>query len=601
MSIKSNKYDTNSGIGKSLNLFEQKIYSIVPNIRGEFVDENSVCIAKRVTLDLTQNSSYPTQFYNKQLAYAIKNINSYTKPIYYNENGEITNTFSFRPEISPDYASVICQAEPDYPLIQVSVVIYCGPEVNTLLLKDGSVTMDSTYSPSEDTDIVTKKYADSLVEGFTAVAYPLESFSIVQGDHFAPIAARCYLDNSIYENVLFIENYQNTSSVDICKLTVDAFIVPLTYAEETVQLELLINGSSSHVDTIQDIIAGKSSYWILETSENVFNDNSISQVFWKNSYNLTFNPRKFLNYYTAKTPYIDVCIKIRDNVGRTRNSKEYRFGFESYISTAISNVTISFIEETFNSFKTKYISGHRYFPVSEEVYNLPITLEIKNSFLNYFRPETCLKLSVVDDLDEELNSQILNIDSHQPVKGMFTFNLPIEFSTRYNILKLQAFNVKEEIVFEYSYKFDTESDVSDESNRVTTPSAAEIFPATGYGETWDSLRKLEKWEMKLKDNFYTSDDVKNSAVCFVVNPASCYSHLNIDIEHDGYMYILSEGNTEWLDCQKQTNAFVNPIKNGQGCKVNDNLLSFGRVVYSSKVFVRVINATFLKLNFIALN
>jgi hypothetical protein len=79
----------------------------------------------------------------------------------------------------------------------------------------------------------------------------------------------------------------------------------------------------------------------------------------------------------------------------------------------------------------------------------------------------------------------------------------------------------------------------------------------------------------------------------------CYSHCLIDIEHDGEMYLKVEGKTGWLSCN-QLELFKNPVKNGEGCFVNNNFYSFGKVIYKTPLFIRILKASFIKFNSVTL-
>lgn len=599
MQATSNKYNSKSGVGEVLKLYEQKIYNLKPNLRLEFVDEQFRCLAKRVKLDLTQDKVYKTQFHNEQLAYAVKTLNEYTQVKYYNEDGEITNVMTFNPEISTDYASVVCQREPAKPLTAVSVVIYCGPEISDVLLRDGSIAMDDDYNPSKDQDIATKKYADSLIENFTAMGCPLESFIVKQAD-FAPVPGNCHLDNSHCDKILFMRS-NKSSDMEACDLVVDPFTIPTTYDPKTTQIGLCVNGTTTHTAFISDIIAGNAIAWILESSENVYNDPRIPQVHWKNSFNYRFNLKDYLSKYVASYPYLDISIHVWDTSGHSKYSKTQKYGLDEYITGVNPAIDISYIEENLTKLKTKVVSGVKHFSDDEsKVYKLPVTIEVENNFLNYFRPSKTLEFAVMDTAGNELYSKELRITSHLPKSGKFSFNETVEFNLKANVMCLRVYNLKDELICEHIQALPVEADTSDESNRVTTPSAKDTYPVADYGEAWDSNKELEEWEMKLHNGIYTSDS-KQSAVCFVVKADDCYSHAKIDIEHDGRMFVLSEGNTEWLSCQKPAEAFKIPKKNNEGCSMNENYFTFGKVNYDKRLFIRIIEASTVKFNSVTLS
>lgn len=591
--LKKNQYSQYAGIGSKLKIYKEKVYSITPNVQNEFVDENYKCIAKRVTIPLEQDSIYKTQFFNEMLACAIAPLNEATRLIYYNADGVVENTFKYLPNLNEDYASIICQIEPEKPFTEVSVVIYCGPDINNILLSDGSITMDNDYVPSKDTDVITKGYADRLIENFTAFNYPLKTFSIKQGD-IAPIGAFCYLDNNFYDKVLFIRNYNTTRRMEDCQLIVDSFALPNIYNQD-VQISILVDGTTTHTAKIADILNGSDPNWTLLASDNVYTGD-VDQIYWKNSYGLRFNLESFSSKCGETKPNLKIGIKVWDTAGHTKYSDCVVYGIEEYVEHAESQASISFIDENFTRFKSKFVSGEGFFESDfEKVYELPITLNIANNFLKYFRLENNLELSVTDDDGNVTYKVNLPIIAHQPVKGNFVINTKVDFTLKSHTVHLKAFNVKNELMYDETLTLNTTYDDSDESNRVTTPSPSELYPSSEYGAPWDSSAPLQDWDMKLRNGVYSP--ISNmSAVCFQVAAKDCYSHINIDIEHDGDMYILSEGNTGWLSCQKQAKAFKNPIDSGNGCKINEGYYTFGKVTYKSRVFIRIIGASRVVFN-----
>lgn len=591
--LKKNRYSQYSGIGAKLKIYKEKVYNITPNIQNEFVDENYRCIAKRVTIPLEQDSVYKTQFFNEMLACAVAPLNEATKLIYYNADGIVENIFKYLPELSEDYASIICQLEPEKPFTEVSVVIYCGPDINNILLSDGSVTMNNDYIPSKDTDVITKGYADRLIENFTAFSYPLKTFTIKQGD-IAPIGAICYLDNNFYDKVLFIRNHNTTRRMEDCQLVVNSFALPNIYNRD-VQIGILVDGTTTYTAKIADILNGSDPNWTLLASDNVYT-RDVDQIYWKNSYSLRFNLESFSAKCGESKPNLKIGIKVWDTAGHTKYSDYVVYGIEEYVERAESQANISFIDENFTKFKSKFISGEGFFESDfERIYELPITLNIANNFLKYFRLENNLELSVTDD-DGNITYKVnLPIVAHQPVRDNFIINTKVDFTLNSHTIHLKAFNVKNELMYDETLTLNTTYDDSDESNRVTTPAPSELYPSSEYGAPWDSSAPLRDWDMKLRNGVYSP--ISNmSAVCFQVSAKDCYSHINIDIEHDGNMYILSEGNTGWLNCQKQVKAFKNPTDSGNGCKVNEGYYTFGKVTYKSRVFIRIIGASKVVFN-----
>lgn len=588
------KYDKTSGVGESFKLYEQKVYSLIPDINGVFADENKRIIARRQFIDLTVDKVYKTQFFNEKLKNAITPLTESTKIIYYDKNGEV-NELQFLPTLSQDYSSIICKIQPLNPLVAISVVIYCGPEIKNVLLTDGSVQMNSEYLPTKPKDIVTKDYADDLIEDFTSATNPLKNFSIKQGD-FSPIKRYSYTDNALYD-ILFVRNCKTKAPLDDCILTIDPFAINNNYDIETTKIGLFISGTTTNIVRIKDILDNNTENWSLVSTEDIYTTN-VDKFYWKNSYQLRFNLKNYESRLDPNYPFVNIAIRVWDE--KNLNISDIKlFGLDEYIDSADpKDVYIAYIEENFKKYKTHYVSGVAYFPYNlDKIYSLSVSIEVPNNFLQYFRNDTNLKLLVVDENKNINRSYNLKIDSHIPTSNKFILNQKINFTIKDKYLAIQVSNVLDEILYTYYQPFDTSTDFSDESNRVTTCSSEQVTPDKDYGDVWDSTKDLNEWDLRLYNGIYTTqEDTKNSAVCFVVTPKECYSHIKIDIEHDGQMYILSEGNTGWLNCQKITAPFTIPKNHNDGCRVNNNYFTFNKVNYKSRVFIRVINATKVKFN-----
>lgn len=582
------KYNKLSGTGNSIKLYEQKIYSITPDLNGVFADENKKIIARRQIVNLTVDSVYKTQFFNEKLKNAISPLTESTKIIYYDKSGEV-NELHFLPTLSQEYSSIICKVQPKNELVAVSVVIYCGPEIDNILLDDGSIQMQNDYTPTNPKDIVTKDYADDLIEDFTSASTPLKTFSIKQGGRL-PIKAYSYMDNNLYP-VLFVRKITTLEKLEDCKLIIDPFIINNSFGIEETRIGIFLDGTINNIVYIKDILEGNTEKWSLISSENVY-ANTVDKFYWKNSFQFTFNLKDYESKLNANYPFIDIAIKIWDDKN-TNISDKITFGLDEYVTNiSPEDIRINYKEELFNSYKTKFISGISYFPEKDQTYTLPVTVSVKNNFLQYFRNDVNIKLLVLDENKNINRSYDLLISTHTPTSGTFTFNNNIEFDIKDKYLALQTNNLLDEVLYTYYQVLGTDTDYSDESNRVTTCSSEQITPANDYGDAWDSTKELNEWDLKLRNGVYEAqENTKNSAVCFVVNPKDCYSHIVLDVEHDGQMYILSEGNTNWLSCQTLAKPFDIPKENLDGCRVNENYFTFGKVNYNSRVFIRIINAT----------
>lgn len=595
-----NKYDQYSGKGNALKLYEHKVYSITPK-NNIFIDETGKRLAERVTLKVTIDPIYKTQYHNDKLIYALLPLTESTKIYYYDIDGNEIDPLTCLPELNREYASIICKY-PITPIIDsVSVVLYTDDTLSKIFLNDGSTSMISSYNPTQDEDVTTKRYVDTLLESFASSSRAIKTFSITQNNQ-EPLKRYYYKDNKLY-NILFLRTKDSHLQMPNCKIVIDSFAISRDYNEETTEIGISINEKLQYVNTFKNIISGNSSNWKLINSENIYGFLNISDVYQYNSYSCEFNLSNWETLFSPENPIITMKIKIQDSTSElSQESTEYIFGLEEYIGpTTIkeSTVNFSYIEENLNKYKTKYSSGILYFSEDPTIeYSLPLTITIDNNYLQYFRSEYNTYLRVLNNTTGNIYKEYpLPINSHLPTSGTFTFNQKIEFTIENSTIVLSTYNVSDENVFNKTLSLELITDDSDESNRVTTPSALYQTPDTDYGETWNPKKEINEWDPIIRNNVYTSSN-KNSAICFVVlnDGLDCYSHINIDIDHDGEMYILSEGNTKWLDCQTLANPFKTPKKNLDGCKVNENYFTFGKVTYKSKVFIRILHATSIKFN-----
>lgn len=593
-----NKYDQYSGIGNTLKLYENKVYSIVPN-NNIFIDENGKRLAERVTLKVTIDSVYKTQYHNKDLAKALLPITESTKIYYYDKDGNEIDTLNCLPELNREYASIICKYPSDPIIDSVSIVIYTDDTLSKIFLNDGSITMSEDYNPTQQKDVATKQYVDTLLESFTSSSRAIKSFTITQNNQI-PLKRYYYKDNKLY-NILFLRTKDLHTSMEDCKIVVDAFAISRDYNEDTTEIGIVINDKIQYVNTFKNIITGNSSNWKLLDSENIYGFLKISDTYQLNSYSCEFNLNNWENIFNPENPLVIIKVRVQDSTtGLFQESDEYVFGLEEYIGPLEkNNMVFSYIEENLNKYKTKYSSGVSYFPNDKNIiYTLPLSISIGNNYLQYFRSECNAYLKVLNNETKNIYKEYpLYINSHTPTSGTFNFNQKIEFTLNNSSIYLIVYNVRDEEVFNKKFELNLDTDISDESNRVTTSSALFQTPDIDYGLEWNPKKELNEWDPIVRNNVYTSSN-ENSAICFVVENESldCYSHININIEHDGEMYILSEGNTRWLDCQKLVDPFKTPKKNLDGCKVNENYFTFGKVTYKSKVFIRILHATKIIFN-----
>ena len=87
-----NNFDISKGTGKQFQLFGEDVYSLTPDMYGNFTKDGRV-IAKRVRLPLQRDSVYKTSFFNEELKNAIEPLTEDTKIILYDEDGKEINQF----------------------------------------------------------------------------------------------------------------------------------------------------------------------------------------------------------------------------------------------------------------------------------------------------------------------------------------------------------------------------------------------------------------------------------------------------------------------------------------------------------------------------
>lgn len=596
--MQNGKYNKKTGVGEAFKLYEQKVYEVTPDNFGYFYDEKENVIAQRMLLPLTVDSVFGTQFRNEKLRYAVKPLNEATKLIFY-ANGTKLNEYAFLPELSQEYASIICKVAPEIKPTHVSVVIYTGQSVDKVFLTDGSTTMDPGYTPTKPSDVVTKAYADDLIEDFTALGFPLRDLSITQNGR-PPLKGFCYLDNAEYD-VLLYRDFYTTASCEDCVLKVEPFAIANNYNKNTTRLALVVNQRTSHIAYVKDIINGNGDFWRLVSHTDIYTS-SVDEFFWKNGYELTFNLSRLQYSFTPENPFIDLAVKLYDDDGNVKMSSTLRVGLDERISHAEPEVSLEYVKETLDSYKTKWISGIAYFPHNfETVYDLPITLNVENKWLRFFRPAKSATIEILNA--EQKATQFvytLSPTTHIPTTGTFDFRQPVQFQVDARFLRFRSYNLEGDVVFEKVIALDIDSDFSDESNRVYTTDASQLSPNRDFGDPWDSTKKLEDWEPKLYHGKYTCNEIEKSAVCFAIDADDCYSHALIDIEHDGEMYVFSRGNTGWLNCQEIAKPFTIPKQHNDPCKMNEGFYTFGKVVYNSRVYVRIIKASHIKFNSVKL-
>ena len=581
-----NNFDISKGTGKQFQLFGEDVYSLTPDMYGNFTKEGRV-IAKRVRLPLQQDSVYKTSFFNEELKNAIEPLNEDTKIILYDEDGKEINQFLNLPSFKREYSSIVFEVEPEKPVAEISIVIYTGPKKENVFLNDGSVTMEDGYVPIKPTDVVTKGYADDLLEDFTSLNYPLKSFEIYQNEKELPMGYS-YATNEKLE-VIYVR-YLKGKKAPECKLRVNPFAIPNNFSNK-IDISIKVGNVSLFKENIKTILDGESKKWKCVNMENIYTA-EVSTLFWKNTYELTFDPMDLEIVLDEKNPKINVSVFLSEK-GESFFSEEKEYGLDFYVDSAEGDPEIIYKEEDLQKERTKYLSGNTYFqPDYEKEYELPLAINLKNNFLNYYRPENFCGIRIKSKNEEIKDFVKWGSESHKPIDKEFTFYFDkiLKYDLNIQSFIMDAYNLSGELLFSKEVKLDVETDESLELYRVKTCSSEFKFPATGYGDPWVSEEKVKEWDPIMKKGHYVSEN-ENSAICFKITPVDCFSHAKINIKHDGIMFVKVEGKTGWLNSTKILEPFSTPSVDDDPCFVNENHFSFGKVIYNTPIFIRILGAT----------
>ena len=590
------KYNPFSGTGKEVLLFEKELFSSRVEKRGDEFYFLGRKIAERKNLFLIQDPTYRTQFHNELLSKVVDQLGEDFVWKLTDVFGNPINTFTNLPSLKREYSSLVYETEPVNIPVYLSAVVYEGPVGEDVLLKDGSVQMDDEYFPSLDQDIVTKKYIDSYLTKWAAEREKIKNFEITLNGKELP-RGYCYLNN-VELPVIYIKKYP-LGDIAHCKLSVEPFAISNDWVNP--KIAIYINSNPYFVANIKDIVDDVDDDWKLESSENIYTE-IVDNIYWKNKYVLDLNTTSGgLSYYLRdNSPYVRISVKVWEEGGSEKSSEEKTFGVDYYIDEAECHQDVSWIEEQVQQYRTHWVSGVPYFENGNIEYPLNIRTSIFNNFLQYYRPKVVAKLFAVYG-EEEVLLKDISLSYHNLIEDRNTYvqNSDIKYKIGINALRLYTYNLSGEVLNVKEVPFNSLTDTSDETIRVTTPDGTISNPVEDYGAPWDSTKILEPYDMFSRNGEYTSED-PNSALCLRIVPEGCYSHCVLDLETDGEIYLKSEGNTEWLDCQKHKHSVLTPLTHEDGCLVNNGFYSFGKVIYDSPVFIRVIKATKAKFNKIEL-
>lgn len=568
---------------------EHLVYSSTENSQNKFIYNNELVVAHREVIELTQDTLYKTQFYNEKLSKAIfPKTKSTLIRILDQDKNEINNIYNFF-KLDREHSSLVFNIEPTRIPYYCSVVIYDLATSEDLLFRDGSNTMSSDYEPVEDKHVVTKDYLLHKINELKAGLYTLDNFYVLQNNQ-PLVEGICYKNNQTLP-IIFIYNTE-----DVINLSTKSFIIENNFKED-VEIYINIHGQKLYKEKISNILEGTSIFWKLDSSRNIFSE-KLSNIYWLNSYKLDIQPvvlEKNLVVY-KEDPFLDIEIVIQDSTGKSyKYSKQ--FGIDKYIKEYNNEISINYDELNLLNYKKKYVSGIAYLENKNTNYELPVIWKFKNSNLYFYRPTTVAVLGTIEN-NQDKDQVNLELSSHLPssIETEYSDINKLKINIYTTALYIKLYNVKNELLYKQILNIDCSYSDDEETYRVHTPSSDTEYPEVNELTDWDSKKSTEIWDPILRKGYYLSDE-DNCALCFRIDPSDHYSHIVLDIEHEGKIYIKSDNNTGWLDCSNFVNPFKNPTSNKDGCKLGENnIYTFGKVVYQSPVYIRIINSKKTKIN-----
>ena len=581
-------------------LLEEFVYNAAANANDSFVYLNKR-IATVEELELTQDEVYKTAFYNDSLYKAIIPRNAKTAIHLYAEDGSEISSSVFK--LERDYGAIVFDREPSVLPVKCKAVIYCAQEADNVLALDGSNTMADSYEPSKDQSVVTKKYLENELNSLQAGLYTLSSLTVKQGGKELPELLQYSTSEKL--PVVFL-----SESVGTLNIVTNSFIIERTWNEDSTKISLVVDGSTFFETSIKDVMEGNSSYWKLNTSKNIF-ETDLTNTYWLNSYIFncaSFTILKYLIDINVTNPSVLMAVKVK--CGDKEYSAGVTVGIDTYKIVSSIKTSIAWSDARLQTLKTHYVSGIRYFDSKEKTYELPITFTHCNEFLKYYRPSSFVEMGVI--YDGKYEKQVEGgIDSHIPYTSssmLTSYEHQVNITLRVGVtgIYFKVYDVLGNLLDCVTKDIDCTFNSGEEKYRVYTPSADTSMPDPEALTIWDSEKTLEGFEPSLVDDTYILTDESNkgqSAICFKYesnDPNFHYSHADIDIEHNGQMYIRSGKSTNWLDCQKYVGAFDTPTEYKEACKLGEgNSYTFGKVVYTEPLYVRILGATSIKMNSIS--
>lgn len=533
-----------------LRIFEDLAYNGA--LRNQTIYSGSTQAAHRQRIPLTQHSIFKTQFSNDLLRKALLPKNAQTAVKIFREDGtEIFNPTNL-PKVMPEYGSLVFEVEPTDIPKYVECALY------DLYIAD---------------DVFLKKDLDEALNiNLDLIKASLHSFKSIKIEQNGEDLTRliCNADNKLHNVILAGEGN--------ITVTTNAFLISPNTDIENAYLELKWGSLTFFREKLIDVCNNVGSNWTVASSKDLF-ETGKSKIWLYNSYKLEVSSSLFRDFIglVGMTPE-QFSIKIGDASVYQIISEEVGLDL---VSENSFRPKVTFNEATFEGFKTEWISGKSYFPDTEDRYELPIHIKLENNAYLYYR-----YFSFDYGVDEEI---IAHNFTSMAWGEVLEFDKVVSIDKNTQDIIIRTYDVLGNVIDDYALHLGIVYSRGLEDCRAKCPSQETLYPLDEEITPWNPKLPLAPYEPKFWDGEYTSEAEEN-ALAFELDTHIHYSHVSLDLETDGKVYIKSKGNTGWLDTDKELDVFNNPTANGAGCKASEGSYSFGRVNYKGPVCIRILNA-----------
>lgn len=559
-----------------LEIYLDELYN--GHLFGDEVIGTSGVVGKRKTVTLTQDAVFKNQFYNEELNLVVRPRNELSEVKLYDENGDLLPFVNYT--VSPEYCSIIFEGEPKVKPVKVEACFYIGKTENSLMLNDGSTQMVDDYTPIKDKDVVTKDYVEKLV-GNKASMFPIE-FEVTQDDK-ALKELIYYADNRKYPVIIAYSGSK-------VKVVTNDFVIDNTMDQPYISLKF--GDIELFKENLNVVCAGTSKYWKLLRSRNIEQDENIRKIFYKNAYELEFDAGVLIPYQEIiKQDVLTLQVS-------TYNSKlvsSMPFGVDKFVD--LDNITIEPVVRDIDleALRTHWVSGINYTEPDMEPTEVPIKITVKAPY-HFFRPEKVGIVStycIEEDISSEPKELILN--SH-------VVDEDIVFETTCKVWP--TINQVDTLIYNTYYIgkcrpifIDLSSSSDNEDERMFGPDPYTLSPRVDQLRPWNSKEAIHDYDMIKKDGVYTHP---NGGMLYVKVEGKDFSHLELDAEYDGEVFVKVAGETGWLATTSYVSPFVIPKIDFEQCKLKEEdstrIFTFGKVVYSGTVFLRFMDCNIVKIN-----